>query len=516
MENDLPVSETPRKNQYHPDVVKQREQEAAELAAKRAADENVRIEQINAVMAKNRILAFNCGKPRNPLYPEIREPNPLQVQLLNAWRDPKYKVFTYMGANRIGKTTIGAILAISTLRGEWPWSGEKIPFSHTNPRRVAYVGQGWETHIKSVILPALKFWFPEDMPVKTKKNNQGVDATWEFWSRSHNKGMQGELQIFSTSQDVTVFEGAQYDLVIYDEPPPRDIRVACARGLVDRKGRELFCCTLLNQAWIHRDIIRATNDKGEPDDSYFNISGEASANIGFGITQEGIDQFAKTLTAEEYQARILGKPSYLSALVCPRFDRKTHIKERFTIPLNALIDISIDWHPSKPLMVVFMATLSNGVKYICDEIKFRGNIKSATEEIVRVIRMRDYTRINKVIIDPLSKSGQPNDSDAFSIMEEILMPYGYVLEVASKEKENGIELLNNLLWTQNECPAVYFFRDCVNSIQEVEDMMYDENGKPVKVNDDAFECIYRLSLLDTQWFEEWKNKVEGSHRSVVL
>jgi len=817
-------------NQYHPDVIAKREKEAAEAAAKKAAEDKVRIEQINAIMAKNRILAFNCGKSRHPSYPEIREPNPLQKQLLDAWRNPQLKVFTYMGANRIGKcltyqtlvetpngeisvgelfergepfevyswngqervaalamppfkkeglhqcyritmtdgriieaadhhlilttkgyvsvdtlyaeslvsvqesfssvgctqasqnsssscclsspflqesslepclsgqpqdvlclsqtpsdcqdgcstdyrlyggqplsgqagvqvfapsqadvqpcschesgsgghtsthtcipsctlprlssqyeaphsegqcaeslahascntsqpcsclsqevqpfsselasppqscavfstqslqqsdlpdnttcypfhtplyvysnkiecitpidtsqecydfevpvyknyfagglihhnTTIGAILAISTLRGEWPWSGEKIPFPHTNPRRIAYVGQGWETHI----IPALKFWWPEDMPVKPKKNNQGVDATWEFWSRSHDKGMQGELQIFSTSQDVTVFEGAQYDLVIYDEPPPRDIRVACARGLVDRKGRELFCCTLLNQAWIHRDIIRATNEKGEPDPTYFNLSGDSSVNIGYGITQEGIDQFAKSLTQD--QVRILGKPSYLSALVCPRFDRKTHIKERFQIPLNALIDISIDWHPSKPLMVVFMATLSNGMKYVCDEIKFRGNIKAATEEIVRVIRMRDYARINKVIIDPLSKSGQPNDSDAFSVMEEILMPYGYALEVASKEKENGIELLNNLLWTQNECPAIFFFRDCVNAIQEVEDMMYDENGKPVKVNDDAFECIYRLALLNTEWFEEWKSKVSGSHRSVVL
>lgn len=504
------------RNQFHPDIIAKKEKEAAEaaVAAKKKYDEQQ--ELLKQVMAKNRIVYFNCGKPRDSKYPDLREPNPLQVKLLEAWRNPKYKVFTYMGANRIGKTTSGALVALSVLSGEYPWSGEKIPFPHNLPRRVAWVGQGWETHIKTVIIPALKFWWPEYMPLKTRKNNQGVEATWEYWSRSHDKGLQGEIMIFSTSQDVTVFEGAQYDLVIYDEPPPRDIRVACARGLVDRKGRELFCCTLLNQAWIHRDIIRATDDNGEPDASYFNISGDASVNIGFGISQEGIDQFAKTLTAEEYQARILGKPSYLSALVCPRFDRKVHIKERFPIPLNALIDIAIDWHPSKPLMVVFMATLSNGMKYVCDEIIFRGNIKSATEEIVRVIKTRNYTRINKIIIDPLSKSGAPNDSDAFSVMEEVLMPYGYSLEVASKEKENGIELLNNLLWTQNECPAIYFFRDCKQTIQEVEDLMYDENGKPVKVNDDAFECLYRLCLLDTQWFEEWKSKSEGSHRSVVL
>lgn len=514
--SDPPVSEA-RKNQYHPEIIAKREQEAAEAAAKKAAEDKVRLEQINAVMAKNRILAFNCGKPRNPLYPEIREPNPLQKQLLDAWKDPKYKVFTYLGANRIGKTTIGAILAISTLRGEWPWSGEKIPFPHTNHRRVAWIGQGWETHIKSVILPALKFWWPEDMPVKTRKNNQGVDATWEFWSRSHDKGMQGELHIFSTSQDVTVFEGSQWDLVIYDEPAPRDIRIACARGLVDRKGRELFTCTLLNQAWIWRDVIRATLPDGSPDPSVFNISGDSSVNIGYGITQEGIDQFAKTLNKDEYQSRILGKPSFLSTLVCPRFDRNIHIKERFTIPLDALITISIDFHPSRPWCATFMAHTKQGFKYLCDEVEYRGNAKSFAEEVIRVIRLRDYARVERVIIDPLSKSGMPNDMDTFSVVEETIAAYGYALEVASKDKDNGIATLNGLLWTDNEMPALYFFRDCVKTIQQVEDWMYDKDTlKPSKENDDFVETLYRHCLLGIEWFAPWDNKSVGTHRSVVL
>lgn len=514
--SDPPVSET-RKNQYHPEIIAKREQEAAEAAAKKAAEDKVRLEQINAVMAKNRILAFNCGKPRNPLYPEIREPNPLQKQLLDAWKDPKYKVFTYLGANRIGKTTIGAILAISTLRGEWPWSGEKMPFPHTNPRRVAWIGQGWETHIKSVILPALKFWWPEDMPAKPRKNNQGVDATWEFWSRSHDKGMQGELHIFSTSQDVTVFEGSQWDLVIYDEPAPRDIRIACARGLVDRKGRELFTCTLLNQAWIWRDVIRATLPDGSPDPSVFNISGDSSVNIGYGITQEGIDQFAKTLNKDEYQSRILGKPSFLSTLVCPRFDRNIHIKERFTIPLDALITISIDFHPSRPWCATFMAHTKQGFKYLCDEVEYRGNAKSFAEEVIRVIRLRDYARVERVIIDPLSKSGMPNDMDTFSVVEETIAAYGYALEVASKDKDNGIATLNGLLWTDNEMPALYFFRDCVKTIQQVEDWMYDKDTlKPSKENDDFVETLYRHCLLGIEWFAPWENKSSGSHKSVVL
>ena len=493
------------KNQFSPDVIaKHAEQKRLDDEAREKAIKD-RDDALKVQMGLNRVMFFNCGKARHPDWPEVREPNPLQKKLLEAWDNPSYKVFTYSGGNRLGKTTSGAIIAIATVAGEWPWSGQKLKFMHDLPRKVRYVGQGWEQHIKAVVEPALKFWWPESYLVKKKKNNQGIDATWEHWSRSHDKGLLGTIEIMSNSQDSSVFEGWEGDLIIYDEPPQRAVRIACARGLIDRCGRELFCMTLIGEAWVHREVIKAKLPDGSPDMSVFNISGETYDNEGYGITREGIEQFAKTLKKEEYDARIKGKPSYLSSLLCPRFDIHVHVKDRFTVPLDALIDISIDWHPSKPLAVVFLATLKNGFKYVVDEIKFRGPTKSAAEEIIRVIRRRDYARANRIVIDPLSKSGMPNETDAFSIFSDSLAAFGYCLDVASKEKENGIEILNGLLWTENEAPALFFFKDCVNTIQEVEDMMYDpETFKPVKVNDDYFECLYRLCLMDTQWYPPYK------------
>jgi hypothetical protein len=485
-------------------VAEQKAQAAKEAEEKRNA--------LNALFAKNRIFAFNCGKPRNPLYPEIREANPLQKKLITAWENPEYKVFTYLGANRIGKTSIGAIIAIATAAGEWPWSGKKMIFPHSLPRKIRYIGQGWESSIKTVIEPALNFWWPDTYLKKTKRNNQGIDATINLMNRSH-KGEQilGTIEIMSTSQSSEVFEGWHGDLCVYDEPPPRDIRIACARGLIDRQGRELFCCTLLNQAWIHRDVIKATLEDGTPDPTIFNISGDIYNNVGYGITEQGIEQFSKMLSHDERQARILGKPSYLSTLVCPRFDRNIHIKERFTIPLDALITISCDFHPSKPWVATFMAHTKQGFKYICDELEFRGNAKSFAEELVRIIRMRDYARVERVIIDPLSKSGTPNDMDTYSVVLETIAAYGYNLETASKDKDNGISLLNSLLWTDNEMPALYFFRDCKNTIQQVEDWMYDKDTlKPSKEKDDFVETLYRHTLLNVEWYAAYINKSSGS------
>jgi hypothetical protein len=470
-------------------------------------DEQKKIEQINLFLKENRIYAFN--RQRNPLYPEIREANPLQKRLLEAWKNPAYKVFTYSGGNRIGKTTVGAIIAISVVLGEWPWSGEKIPFPHNEPRKIRYIGQAWESHVKAVIEPALKFWWPKANKVETRKNNQGIEAIWVA-------GRRGTIEIMSNVQDSDVFEGWNGDLIIYDEPPKRNVRVAAARGLIDRQGRELFCMTLLKEAWINREVINATLPSGEVDLSVFNISGDIYTNVGYGITKEGIDQFAKTLTEDEKKARLDGNPSYLTSLVFPKFKRHIHVKERFKIPLDALVDISIDFHPSKPWAIVFVATLKNGFKYVCDEIADRGNPKYIAEEITRRIRERDYLRVNSITIDPLSKGGEGNEIDVYSIMSDTLAAHNYSLETASKDKDNGIAIVNNLLWTENEMPGLYFFKDCVKTIQQTENLMYDaETFKPQKVDDDFTECLYRCALKNTEWYPE--EQVYGNlKKSVVL
>ena len=358
-----------------------------------------RIDATNVYLVRNRIAAFN--RPKDPLYPEIRDANPLQKKLIEAWKNPVYKVFTYTGGNRIGKTTIGAIIANSTVLGEWPWSGEKLYFPHKEPRKVRYIGQAWESHIKAVVEPAVRFWWPKDVKVETKKNNQGIDYLW--------KCSRGEIEILSNVHSSDVFEGWNGDLIIYDEPPKREVRVAAARGLIDRQGRELFCMTLLKEAWIHREVINARLADGSPDMSVFNINGDIYSNVGYGITKEGIEQFAKTLTDEEKDSRLRGKPSYLSSLVFPRFDRHVHVKDRFKIPLDALIDIQIDFHPSKKWAVLFVATLKSGFKYVCEELWEHGNPKFIAEEIVRRVKLRDYERINSCEIDPLAKGGEGGD-----------------------------------------------------------------------------------------------------------
>ncbi len=456
--------------------------------AKRIKELEARLQEAEKVRRANLIYHFCEG--------DLWRPNPPQRELLEAWKNPAYKVFSFTGSNRLGKTTIGVIIALSTLFGEWPWSGEKIAFPHDMPRRVMYVGQGWETHIKAVVEPEMRKLWPKCREVETKKNNQGVDAVWI------DKATGSLLQVMSNNQESDSFEGGQWDLIVYDEPPKRENRVAAARGLVDRQGRELIVATLLKEAWVHREIIKARLANGEPDLSVFNVNADISVNIGYGLTQEGVDQFAKTLRKDEKEARLMGKPSYLGNLVLPSFSRELHVRDRFKVPLNWLIDVSIDFHPSKPWAVLFVATDTKNFKWTVDYLHEKGNPKYIAEEIVRKIR-KDELFLNSITIDPLSKGDENAHVEAdtvYKIMEKVFRSYGYRLETASKDKDNGISMINNLLMTENEMPALFFFRDLGVVIEQVEDWMYDPDTlKPSKVNDDFCEVLYRIILRNTQW-----------------
>jgi hypothetical protein len=463
---------------------------------------------INKMLSENRIYGF-C-RTQHPDYPEFRMPNPPQVALLNAWKNPSKKVFCFTGGNRSGKTTIGLIVSLSVLFGEWLWNGEKIPFIHNEPRKVRVISQGWETHAKQVIEPGLRYWWPKSRPLETKKNNQGIDAVWI------DKRSKSQLEILSNSQETDVHEGAKMDLVWYDEPPRRDIRISNARGLVDRQGRELITATLLKEAWLWREVIKAKLPDGSLDTSVYAIDANSYDNVGYGITAEGLEQFKRTLRPDEIESRINGKPSFMSTLVLPEFDRAIHIREPFTVPLDWVVDIALDYHSVKPWAVLFMATDRKGFKYFIDEIWENGSPKEIAEKIIRKIRNNNY-RVNKIIVDPLAKATDNiGVDDVYAMLGNVLGPYGYSIQTASKDKDSGITLMRNYLMPENKMPALFVFKNCIMTATQMEDWVWDaDTGKVSKKEDDMVENAYRLMLLQTEWYDEFKINSSAS-KSVIL
>ena len=427
--------------------------------------------------------------PDKTLYPPKQ--NPKQAAVIRAWDDERYKVFTYTGGNRIGKSTLWAAIAPCVAAGKWLWSNEMINFSHGQPRKIRIVGQDWENHVAKVVVPALKKWWPKNRPVDTKKNNHGVEAYWT------DRKTKSTIEIMSNKQEDDVFEGWEGDLVVYDEPPRREVRIANARGLIDRNGKELFCMTLLKEAWVDREVIKARNDDGSPDLSVFNVNADIYSNIGFGITQAGVNEFIKKINDDEKQARIHGKPAYMSGLVYPQFSRNVHLRRRFDVPLDWMVDIAIDVHPREKQAVLFLATDPRNDRYAIDEIWEHGDGTWVGEEIVRRC-LRNAYRVNQVIIDPLSKGDKNNPNTVYDKIEEVLWAHEIELDVATKDKSAGILEVKSHLVGPNKQPSIFFFEDLKRIIQEIEGYMY-KDGVPIDKDDHMMENLYRLCLLETKW-----------------
>ncbi len=440
----------------------------------------------------------------------FNRPNPIQAALIDAFLDPRYRVLVCTMGNRGGKTTILTILAFATMFGKLPWNNQELVFSHKSPRKVRLVGQDWESHIKTVLEPKLTEWWPKNRAVEVKKNNIGVRAFWKDLQTGST------LQILSNQSESDVGEGWDGDLIGYDEPPKRSMRIACARGLVDRGGKEIFSMTLLKEAWVSREVMKAVDEDGNPDRTIFTISGSTYDNLGYGLTKENIEQYRKTLNPDEEQARIWGIPSYMSSLIWP-IDRKLHVRERFRVPMHWIVDWAIDFHPAKPWACMAVATDERNFKYVIDEIWEHGTPEYIADSIVRKIIDGKY-RIANIIIDPLSRGDGNNEDTVYERMQKVFMSYGFVMRVGSKEKENGITIIKDFLRAQNGIPGLYFFHDCKKTIQQCEDWIYDpETLKPSKKDDDMPENLYRIGLLNTQWWEqeEYEPRRERQSRNAV-
>ena len=191
-------------------------------------------------------------------------PNPKQEQLIEAFLDRSYDTLGMSGGNRMGKTTILTILGLSVVFGKLLWNNQSIThlFPHKKPRKVRYVGQGWQDHIKAVVIPEMEKWWPRSKTVKRRGNGIITDTFW----RDEKTG--GTVEIMSNNQQTKEHEGWSGDLILYDEPCRREIYVANARGLVDRNGREIFAATLLSDPWIDREIVKKVDERGKPEKTY--------------------------------------------------------------------------------------------------------------------------------------------------------------------------------------------------------------------------------------------------------
>lgn len=403
----------------------------------------------------------------------------------------------YFGGNRAGKTTAVIVEIAFHTTGYYPdWYPKEKCYRRATRFRI--FAEDFAKSVGEVITPKIDEWFPQGSIKDRQKNNQGVYV--KYWIK-HTSGKYSVFEVLSYEQDPGVAEGWAGDGVAYDEPPPREHRVATARGLVDFEGREMFALTPLKEPWLFDEVYESKSPdvKSFVADIRHNLHRiNPLTGMGIGVTEKGIEILEKTLTEEEKEVRRHGRFRYLSGRIWKIWDRGVHTYSRkiWTQDRGSVIDgepprdwtrvFLIDPHDRRDHALLWIAKEKDyGRLFVYREALLKGYTFEETVDYIKEQETSARERILYRYIDPnFGPKNQANTNltvrDTF---EEAAGKQNYPMRFSfgDDHKKLGRQSVSSLLRYDINQPVSIINRpeliiadDCVNCIYQIEHYIWDD------------------------------------------
>lgn len=285
------------------------------------------------------------------------------------------KIKIFCGSNQSGKTTAILVDDLCYLIGYRPWL-----LSHPDPplsiltRPNAMVSGGKMSMIAAsdyvnshneVIIPKIKELVPFDHLTVSLDRVQGkVIHKIHWWNGSTQK-------LMSYDQIVDKYEGATWDRVSFDEPPPRPVFIAVARGCMARSAPMHFAFTPLKEPWIYDELYTKGTHVGD-DKSFEDSKGKKIFIVTIDLSEnphvneESKKIFLESLDPEEVEARAHGRFVHLMGRVYKSFSREQHVVSpslRFIREVeNYPIVCCVDPHSRRPFAIGWCAVTPQNKK----------------------------------------------------------------------------------------------------------------------------------------------------------
>jgi hypothetical protein len=419
----------------------------------------------------------------------------------------EYRYRYVRSGNRFGKSDLGAAEDVS-------WAlGERLFYPKSDPRRTL----GIPPHAVKILIICEDWDKSEE--IFTNKDGGELGKIWKFLppeayasSKKNNSGKIEKISLVNGSaihidtvqsfkQNAMSQESSVWDAIHIDEPCPRDMYVAAARGLMDRNGKTWFTCTPLSEPWIN-DLFISRRGVVDPDiplaygDKWM-ITGKTSDNPY--NSKEALAAFEELLTADEVQCRLFGKPLALAGMVYKEFDEDKHLYKRAphgwkadqggialnNPPAHYTVRYALDLHGRVPQTALFAATAPSGDVYFFNEIHEVMLLPEMAQRIVKLLKGRF---VYEELCDQIAWNEDPRDGSCWA---DIFIEAGLNVDKASKDLERGIDAVKQGLKRGN-----WHFADNLERARfEFDHYLWDpKKNKPIDKDDHIMECLYRLAL----------------------
>jgi hypothetical protein len=408
-------------------------------------------------------------------------------------------VFT---GNRFGKSTMGCAEDCAWLRGERVWLPANDPSRRLGipqrPVKGLVVANDWDKVKEIWTGDDGKIWkfFPRETLAKTARNHSGAVDTLVVKSPFSGLSTLRFDTVQSFKSNPLGSESSDWDFIHVDEPCPEKMFKSAARGLVDRGGFAWFTLTSIAEPWI--------TDAFEPGGVFYDIGYKIEGTIWDNIylSAENIEDYKRTLDADEIECRLYGLPMHKAGLVYKQFQWDKHVLETVPKGWRSMSEPPKDWphyyyidpHPKVPHMVLLLVCDPRGRLFVYDDIFKRCLIS----ELCKEMRQRlDGCHIVRGRIDPLAYIEDQVNGGCWA---DEFARYGFPVDKAVKDPLHGISRVQDLLVSDPQ--MIWFSPAAKRTLWEIQRFTWDpENNKPVDTDDHAMECLYRAVLDEPCWVE---------------
>lgn len=442
------------------------------------------------------------------------------------------KIKAFFGANRSGKTTAGIFELCCHMTGLYPlW----------------WVGRRWDRHLKGrifaqdftngvkVLTEKLHEWMPPGSIAETYRNNQKAEVEWMI---KHVSGGISYFNIMSYEQETHLAEGWSGDIILFDEPPSRELYIAATRGLIDRGGLTLFTLTPLREPWLFDEIY---NSKSK---NVFSIISDMRHNLerinplthrSIGLSEEFIREYEEKLTEEVRETRMHGKFRYLAGRIWKEWDRDVHTFDRFVTwrqdrkklivtdgqpPSHWPRCLIIDPHDRNPHALLWIAMDETGESWAYREAYLADHTIEMVVEYIKKVEMEAREKIQLRLIDPnfgpkrYANTGNTVRDEFEQAARKLNFPMRFAFgddhkelarkRVAEMLKFNPAQKLNLL-----NHPSLHIASDLKECIYQIEHYIWDEfregdrnpKEKPKDFNDHFADCLQYYALNPLRWIK---------------
>ena len=331
------------------------------------------------------------------------------------------------------------------------------------------------TKVEEIVLPHFYTLLPPQL-IDTKRGTKwpgyNGDSHILYIVDPHRPHLRHEIHFATYDQLAHKIEGGAFDLLCYDEPPPKKIFDGNKVRLLKSGGRTLMALTPIEEIpwpieWIHHDIVCKADGKR------IAVFKQPTRDNAANLAEGAIEEISRDMTEHQRAVRLEGEFGFLKGLVYKQFQRDVHLCKPYDVRRRVragegLVYVGLDHGYRNPTAVSWWHIVGEwpdvkGVKFM----EYLASGLTIPENCHNILEMTGDIPVEAWLADPVNC--WTIDPETGTQLAEHYWDCGLPIQKADNDVNKGHDTVATLLEpmmtaTGQKKPRIWFFETLEESI----------------------------------------------------